>query len=131
MDLYEPGRQKPGKDPEAESRLRHELTTIFKERTRNEWTDFFIATDIAGAPAFLGADLFDDDHAKARRLVYEQAQPDGPSRRLIGTCIKTKPDEEFGPPAAPRVGQHTEELLVALAGYDTAGIERLRSAGAI
>jgi len=131
MDLYEPGHQKPGEDLEAEARLREELTAIFKERTRKEWTDFFIAADIAGAPAFLGADLFDDDHAKARRLVYEQAQPDGTSQRMMGTCIKTKPDEGFAPPAAPHVGQHTEELLGALAGYDAAGIERLRSSGAI
>jgi crotonobetainyl-CoA:carnitine CoA-transferase CaiB-like acyl-CoA transferase len=107
------------------------LTDIFKTRTRREWTEFFIATDIAGAPAFLGADLFDDEHTKARQLVYEQAQPDGIPQRLIGTCIKTKPDEAFAPPAAPGVGQHTEELLTALAGYDAAGIERLRSTGAI
>lgn len=131
MDLYEPGRQKPGEDVEAEARLREDLTAIFKSRTRREWTDFFIATDIAGAPAFLGADLFDDDRVKARRLAYEQAKPDGTSQRLIGTCIKTKPDDGFAPPAAPHVGQHTEELLGALAGYDAAGIERLRSTGAI
>lgn len=95
MDLYEPGRQRPGEDPESEARLREKLTSIFQSRTREEWTDFFIATNIAGAPAFLGADLFDDDHVRARRLVYEQAQPDGTSQRLIGTCIKTKPDERF------------------------------------
>jgi crotonobetainyl-CoA:carnitine CoA-transferase CaiB-like acyl-CoA transferase len=131
MDLYEPGCQRPGKDLEAEVRLREELTAIFKERTRKEWTDFFIATDIAGAPAFLGADLFDDHHVKVRRLAYEQAQPDGTSQRMIGTCIKTKPDQGFAPQPAPHVGQHTEELLSALANYDAAGIERLRSIGAI
>lgn len=131
MDLFELGRQEPGENLAAEARLREELTAIFKTRTRREWTDFFIATDIAGAPAFLGSDLFDDDHTKARRLVYEQAQPDGTLRRLVGTCIKTKPDDGFAPPAAPRVGQHTEEVLTGVAGYDAAGIERLRSTGAI
>ncbi|WP_244896040.1 CaiB/BaiF CoA transferase family protein [Mycobacterium asiaticum] len=131
MDLYEPGRRKPGEDVEAEVLLRNELTAIFKARTRREWTEFFIATDIAGAPAFLGADLFDDDHTKARRLVYEQAHPDGTSKRMVGTCIKTKPDDGFAPPGAPHVGQHTEEVLTRLAGYDAAGIERLRSAGTI
>jgi len=70
-------------------------------------------------------------HAKDRRLTYEQAQPGGTSQRMMGTCIKTKPDELFAPAAAPQVGQHTEELLGALAGYDAAGIERLRSSGAI
>jgi len=106
-------------------------TLVWGSGFRRDWTDFFIATDIAGAPAFLGADLFDDDHARARRLIYEQAQPDGTSQRLIGTCIKSKPDERFAPPAAPHVGQHTEELLTVLADYDAAGMERLRSSGAI
>jgi crotonobetainyl-CoA:carnitine CoA-transferase CaiB-like acyl-CoA transferase len=131
MDLYEPGRQRPGEDLREEVRLRAELTAIFESRTRKEWTDFFIATDIAGSPAFLGADLFDDDHAKARQLVYEQAQGDGLSQRMMGTCIKTGADEGFAPHAAPQVGQHTEELLTTLAGYDAAGIKRLRSANAI
>jgi crotonobetainyl-CoA:carnitine CoA-transferase CaiB-like acyl-CoA transferase len=131
MDLYEPGRQQPGKDLEGEARLRQELTAIFESRTRKEWTDFFIATDIAGSPAFLGADLFDDDHAKVRRLTYEQAQSDGTSQQMMGTCIKTQAEEEFAPRAAPQVGQHTEELLTSLAGYDAAGIERLRSSHAI
>jgi crotonobetainyl-CoA:carnitine CoA-transferase CaiB-like acyl-CoA transferase len=131
MDLYEPGRQRPGEDLDAEARLREELTKIFESRTRKEWTDFFIATDIAGAPAFLGADLFDDDHAKDRRLTYEQTQPNGTSQRMMATCIKTKPDERFSPQGAPHVGEHTEELLTTLAGYDADGIARLRSIEAI
>jgi crotonobetainyl-CoA:carnitine CoA-transferase CaiB-like acyl-CoA transferase len=131
MDLYEPGRGRPGEDVEVEARLREELTAIFEGRTRKEWTDFFIATDIAGAPAFLGADLFDDDHAKDRRLTYEQTQPNGTSQRMMATCIKTKPDERFSPPGAPHVGEHTEELLTTLAGYDADGIARLRAIEAI
>ena len=125
MDLYEPGRQQPGTDPEAEARLREELTAIFESRTRREWTDFFIATDIAGAPAFLGADLFDDDHG---RLADSSTNSLGRTGRATigGTCIKTKPDERFAPQAEPHVGQHTEEFLGVLAGYDAAGIERLR-----
>jgi crotonobetainyl-CoA:carnitine CoA-transferase CaiB-like acyl-CoA transferase len=76
-------------------------------------------------------DLSDDGHTKARRLVYEQAQPDGTSKRIVGTCTKTNPDDGFAPPGAPHVGQHTEEVLTRLAGYDAAGIEQLRSTGTI
>ena len=131
MDLYEPGRQQPGADPAAEARLRDELTSIFKTRTRSEWTEFFIATDIAGAPAFLGADLFDDDHTAARGLVYEQPLPDGTTKRLLGTCIKTEAKAGFPPPVVPLVGQHTEDVLTNLAGYTPAEIDHLRSVHAI
>ena len=47
-------------------KLRAELADIFRARTRSEWTQFFIDTNIAGAPAFLDGDLFDDPHVKAR-----------------------------------------------------------------
>ena len=60
-----------GDDPQADERLRSELTAIFKGRTRREWTEFFITTDIAGAPAFESSDLLDDEHVKARAMVYE------------------------------------------------------------
>ena len=70
-DLYEPGRARLGDDPQADEHLRSELTAIFKGRTRREWTEFFIATDIAGAPAFESSDLLDDEHVKARGMVYE------------------------------------------------------------
>ena len=131
MDLYEPGRQRPGEDLAADACVRNELTSIFKTRTRTQWTEFFIATDIAGAPAFLGADLFDDEHTKIRGLVYEQAMPDGITKRLLGTCIKTGTDTEFAPSPAPGVGQHTAEILGAVAGYEADELEQLRSANAI
>ena len=66
-----PASARLGDDPQADEHLRGELTTIFKSRTRRDWTDFFIATDIAGAPAFEGSDLLDDEHVKARAMVYE------------------------------------------------------------
>jgi len=131
MDLLEPGRVHPGQDGEAEDYVRRELTAIFKSRTRSQWIEFFIATNIAGAPAYQGADLFEDAHAKARQLTYEESQPNGSTKRLIGTCIKTDGEREFAPSPAPAVGEHTEEVLTTLAGYDAGDVDRFRSIGAI
>jgi len=131
MDLYEPGTVRSGEAPELETRLRRNLTEIFKSRTRREWTEFFIASDIAGAPAFLGSDLFDDDHVRARGLVYEQSGTESRPMRLLGSCIKTKQEEHFDPSPTPAVGEHTAEVLTRLAGCDEAEIERLHSVGAI
>uniref|UniRef100_UPI0005C87A05 CaiB/BaiF CoA transferase family protein n=1 Tax=Mycobacterium simiae TaxID=1784 RepID=UPI0005C87A05 len=130
-DLYEPGQARLGDDPQADERLRRELTAIFKGRTRSEWIDFFMATDIAGAPAFEGADLLDDEHVKARGMVYEPCGHDRPPLRLIATPVKTRPRRPFAAPLPPDVGTHTYEVLTTLAGCDEAELLQLRRDGVI
>ena len=131
MDLYEPGQARLGDDPQADEHLRGELTTIFKGRTRREWTDFFIATDIAGAPAFESSDLLDDEHVKARDMVYEPDVETRPPLRLIATPIKTKPGRPFAATLPPVVGPDTDEVLATLAGCDEAELAQLRRDGVI
>jgi crotonobetainyl-CoA:carnitine CoA-transferase CaiB-like acyl-CoA transferase len=130
-DLYDLGHAHPSTDPAGHEKLRIELTEIFKSRTRSEWTRFFIDTNIAGAPAFLDADLLDDPHVKARNLVYEQPSSVlDTTLRMMRTPIKTEQD---GPPptVAPEVGQHTDAVLGSLLGYDHAELDRLRADGVI
>jgi len=131
MDLYEPGLARPGEDPQADEHLRTELTTIFKQRTRREWTEFFIATDIAGAPAFDSDDLLDDEHVKARDMVYEPPAERRPPLRLIATPVKTRPGSPFAAALPPAVGAHTDEVLTSLAGCDKAELAALRLDGVI
>lgn len=131
MDLYELGRARLGDDPHADEHLRSELTAIFKSRSRREWTDFFIATDIAGAPAFESSDLLDDEHVKARGMVYEPSAANRPPLRLIATPIKTKPDRPFAAALPPAVGAHTDEVLTTLAGCDETELAQLHRDGVI
>ena len=131
MELYEPGCARLGDDPQTDEHLRSELTTLFKSRSRRDWTDFFIATDIAGAPAFEGSDLLDDEHVKARAMVYEPPATNRPPLRLIATPIKTKPDRPFAAALPPTVGAHTDEVLTTLAGCDEVELARLRREGVI
>jgi crotonobetainyl-CoA:carnitine CoA-transferase CaiB-like acyl-CoA transferase len=129
-DLYELGNVNPSDDPATTEKVRRELTDIFRARTRTEWTQFFIDTKIAGAPAFLGADLLDDPHVKARNLVYEQSESTGVPR-MLRTCIKTKPDDGPPPSAAPAVGEHTDDILRTVLRCDDAEVKRLHADGVI
>lgn len=131
MDLYELGHARLGDDLQADEDLRSALAAIFKSRSRREWTDFFIATDIAGAPAFDSNDLLADDHVKARGMVYEPPAVDRPPMRLIATPIKTKPDHHFAAELPPAVGAHTDEVLTTLAGCDAAELAQLHRDGII
>ncbi len=74
--------------------------------------------------------LFWDDWAFATGRVVEQAESMHGHIREIGLCMRLSdtPGVHKGP--APRVGQHTAELLAGL-GYDAARIAALARAGAI
>jgi crotonobetainyl-CoA:carnitine CoA-transferase CaiB-like acyl-CoA transferase len=131
MDLYEPGRSPLGDDPPTDEYVRGELTAIFKGRTRRAWTDFFIDTDIAGAPAFQGIDLFDDEHVEARGMTYDVSAEGSPPIRMIAPPVKTKPHVPFAAANSPAVGADTAEVLTALAGCNEDELAKLRRNGVI
>ena len=130
-DLVDPGRLDPTTSAAEIEKLRKELADIFRARTRSEWTQFFIETNIAGAPAFLDGDLFDDPHVLARGLIYEQASVGIGVTRMLDTCIKTDPSSDSPPGPAPRVGEHTDEILRRLAGCGDDELRNLREAEVI
>ena len=130
LDLYDAGRIPPGTESVEIEKLHAELADIFRARTRSEWTQFFIDTNIAGAPAFLDGDLFDDPHVKARGLVYEQSSSVG-GIRMLNTCIKTDGGSGLPPEPAPTVGEHTNEILRQFGGCDDRQLSELRHAGVI
>ncbi len=89
-----------------------------------------VAADVPVATAFTAADLFADPHVAARGdLVTVEDPVAGPLRqqapypRLVG--------ETPAPPSgAPRLGEHTDEVLAGL-GLDDAALARLRDEGVI
>jgi crotonobetainyl-CoA:carnitine CoA-transferase CaiB-like acyl-CoA transferase len=129
-DLYEPGNRPQGQDPTLDARTRQELAELFLTRTRAEWAQFFMEADVAGVPAYLGADVIDDPHVQTRDLFYAREYPGEGELTLVGTCINVG-GAEFRPPATPAVGEHTEEVLSTLLGYDADTLERLRNDGVI
>jgi crotonobetainyl-CoA:carnitine CoA-transferase CaiB-like acyl-CoA transferase len=128
-DLYEPG-SNPGKDPGVDAQVRGELAALFRTRTRADWAQLFMDANVAGIPAYLGADVVDDPHVRTRGLFYEREYPGEGNLTLVGTCIRVG-DAEFRPPATPVVGEHTEEVLTSLLGYDADTLARLRDDGVI
>ncbi|GAA4546684.1 CaiB/BaiF CoA-transferase family protein [Pseudonocardia xishanensis] len=95
-------------DEGVEERALHvwrELDALFRTRTRTEWTDLFLAHDVAGGPVNTPADLLDDPHFTARASTYEV---DG--LRFAASPIRVV-GEDFAPTLAPGLGEHTEEVL--------------------
>jgi crotonobetainyl-CoA:carnitine CoA-transferase CaiB-like acyl-CoA transferase len=108
--------------------LRAELRQIFATRTRAEWVALFIEHDVAGAPVYLGGETQADPHFATRGLWLD---PQTHGLRLIGPPLRIDGAIAVAPRAAPSGGQHTQDVLRRVLGYDDERIAALRRAGAI
>ncbi len=88
----------------------------------------------AGVPAgsvFTVEDIFACPQVEARKLLMPIDDPDVGEYRFARTppMLSSTPDLPARP--APRLGQHTREVLEGLLGYDSKEIEALSSAGVV
>jgi crotonobetainyl-CoA:carnitine CoA-transferase CaiB-like acyl-CoA transferase len=110
--------------------LREQLAGIFAMRTQAEWVEFFLAVDVPGAPVHRVGELPDDVNFRARAHLVEVDHPVAGPIRQLGTPIKT--DAPLGGMgAAPQSGQHSDEILRDVLGYDATRITALRDSGVV
>jgi crotonobetainyl-CoA:carnitine CoA-transferase CaiB-like acyl-CoA transferase len=123
-----------GADPRlatTDGRLEHrqELTQalqdIFRTKTRDEWLEYLGKYDVLCAPVYDYRELFADPQVHHNEMVVEQAHPKAGRIKVIGIPVKLSDTPGEVGPAAPQLGEHTEEILHWL-GYDAAAIDRLR-----
>jgi crotonobetainyl-CoA:carnitine CoA-transferase CaiB-like acyl-CoA transferase len=124
-----------GRDPRFASfadRLAHKeaLVTVlrarFAERTTADWLAR-LRGRVPCAPVNTLAQALDDEQVRARGMIVEVAHPELGVLREVASPVRAP-----GPPApAPRLGQHTDEILGGLLQYDLARIAALRASGAL
>ena len=71
------------------------------------------------------------EHTLARNMVVEVEHDACGSVRLVNTPLKYSESSPGVRSAPPSLGQHTDELLADVLGYDGAQIAALKDAGAI
>jgi len=108
--------------------LQAELKAIFATRTLAEWLDFGLEVETPLAPVNTPKTLLDDPQFLDRFPMYsvEQLgaeQIPGPLK-FLGEALPV-------PTKAPTVGQHTDEVLADLLGWDTEQIAAAREAGGL
>lgn len=116
LGLEELARAPEFKDNSARVKNRDDLTRRlnerFRTRTRAEWTSELVRLGLPAGPIFDMADVFNDAHVQATRLVEEVTHPVlGPLRQLAnpvrldamgGRSVRTPP---------PLLGEHSEAVL--------------------
>lgn len=105
--------------------MKERLAEVFKQKTRDEWTEIMEGTDVCFAPVLSMGEAPEHPHNQARGTFVEVdgvVQP-GPAPRFSRTAPEIQ-----GPPPIP--GQHTEDVLAAW-GFADDEIAKLRDAGAV
>jgi crotonobetainyl-CoA:carnitine CoA-transferase CaiB-like acyl-CoA transferase len=129
MDLFEkwPG-AKVADHARGNRELQTELREIFASRTSAEWIAFAGEHDTTIAPVNTPATLLDDPQF-ADRFTWVAADQLGADQLLIPLVTGDGPPA--APTRAPEVGQHTDDVLRDVLGYDDARIASLRDTGAV
>ena len=106
--------------------LKAKVAAIFLTKTRAEWEAFAKERDCCLEQVLTPEEATKDPHLAARGVFFETPSPWG-ALKQFRTPLTPK-GRAHAPP--PRSGEHTDAMLRE-AGYDDAGIARLRGEGAI
>jgi len=128
-DLFEkwPGNQY-GDHAKGNRELQTILRDIFLTKTAAEWILFGDEHNTPLAPVNTPQTIADDPQFQDR---FEWMAVEKVGAAMLGTPIKFMDVDMPQMTKAPTVGQHTDEVLESVLGYDAARIAALREAGAI
>jgi len=127
-ELFErwPGSQY-GDHARGNTELRAILREVFATKTTQEWLAFGLENNTPIAPANSPKTLYDDPQFRDRFELLPAAQV---GADMLGTPIKFVDETLPMPTKAPTVGQHTEQVLRQVLGWDDTRIAAAREAGA-
>ena len=109
--------------------LRDELAEIFRTRTSAEWIAFSEEFNTTIAPVNTPANIAEDPQFQDRLGFVLGAADHGAD--MLGSPIKIVDEELPAPALAPTVGEHTDEVLREVLGWDDERVAAARAAGAL
>jgi crotonobetainyl-CoA:carnitine CoA-transferase CaiB-like acyl-CoA transferase len=107
------------------------LEAIMKERPKPEWLASLEAAKVPCGAINNLAEVFADPHVQERGMVQSWDHPLAAGVRLVGSPLKLSatPVRTDLPP--PLLGQHTDEVLRSVLGWDADRIAALRQEGVV
>ncbi|MEV7188200.1 CoA transferase [Kitasatospora sp. NPDC093102] len=106
------------------------LDRAFAARPLAEWRELFDAADITYGVAQTLEECAADPQLLTNRILLPIDDGSGRPHLTIDSPVRLDQEQKVSPRPAPELGEHTESVLREL-GFDTAGIDELRGAGAI
>ena len=106
------------------------IEAVLAARPRSHWLELLEARGVPCGPINDYAEVMADPHVRARELVVETDHPTLGRIPTLGTPIKLSETPLAPGRPAPRLGEHTDEIL-GDAGFGAEEIAALRRAGAV
>ena len=123
MDLLEKQFDHPDSD------TGQQVAAVVIERTRQQWVDFSQRYECCIEPVLDLDEVFDQPLFRERKtIVTELDQPEVGLIRQLASAIPT--GRGATAKAAPRLGEHTDEVLAAL-GYSSHEVDAFKKSGVI
>ena len=109
-----------------------DLKGIFRERTRDEWVEFFRDSDICFTPVLTLEEVVEHPQILAREMVLRLTNVNNSGKDIVLTGIPVKLSDTPGEIRLtfPKLGEQNQEVLSAL-GYSGEEIEEFRRKGVI
>lgn len=105
------------------------LSREFRKRTTAEWAAL-LTGHVPFAPVNTVAQALDDSQLRAREMIVAVEHPCAGSIQMLGCPIRI-PGAEMRWARAPYLGEHTREVLSALAGLRAEDLAALRAKGVV
>ncbi|MEJ2534312.1 MAG: CaiB/BaiF CoA-transferase family protein [Gammaproteobacteria bacterium] len=111
--------------------INEKLNEVLGSNSSAYWLEQLEAKRIPCAPVNRFSQALSDEQVLHRNMVVELKHPNGKSTKGPGNPVKLSrsSEESFSP--APEVGQHTDEVLGELLGYEPQHIAELRASGVV
>lgn len=113
-----------------EAAVRERLQALFLQRSRDEWLTYLADKNVCIGPVYTPAEVFADPHIQQRQMRLSHQTAAGDMVQQVGIGLKLSETPGSVRHLAPRLGQHTAEVLTAL-GYGPEAQHRLREAGVV
>jgi crotonobetainyl-CoA:carnitine CoA-transferase CaiB-like acyl-CoA transferase len=107
------------------------LEAEFLRKPRDEWMAALQAVGFPCAPVYLLDELFSDPQVIERGMVREVEHPTAGRIKQVGPVLKMSGNPCVMGDAPPTLGQHTDQVLRELAGYNESEIKALHEKGAV
>ncbi|MFM7537492.1 MAG: CaiB/BaiF CoA transferase family protein [Acidimicrobiales bacterium] len=115
--------------PDDLAALKVIVAEVFRTRTTAEWTERMNAEGQRFAPVNDYAGLAADPHPYLNGYLVEAEHPEWGPTRIVGSPIRLSDTPATPGLVAPKLGEHTEEVLLA-AGFTPEELEQLKADGA-
>jgi formyl-CoA transferase len=114
-----------------DSLIREAMEIWLSDKERDSVVNLLNESGVPAGPVQTASDIFEDPQVKARKMLVDIVDPDYGTHTFARTPMRLSEVDEIDKIPAPRLGEHTVELLREIIGMEEKEIEKLMEEGII